>query len=133
MSLDERRDFDAQIEFIKKKMEPRLMGIENAPNANAFIAYQMYCIMREFFVLELKVPPAIWDFAEELVVLGGIQINRADGGDRFMPLMFQTRKQAEGSTVDLFTETFGPKPNLREVLGEANPELWQDFDRAQTI
>ena len=58
---------------------------------------------------------------------------RAVGGDRFMPLMFQTRKKPEGSTVDLFEETFGTKDDLRTVLGEANTELWQNFDRGATL
>ena len=34
----------------------------------------MYLIEREFFVLDLKTAPAIWDYAEELTVLGGIQV-----------------------------------------------------------
>jgi len=93
----------------------------------------MYCIMREFFVEDLKTASGIWDYADELTVLGGIQINRAKGGDRFMPLMFQTRKKPAGSTVDLFEQTFGPKPDLRVVLGEKNTALGQNFNRGKDL
>jgi hypothetical protein len=124
----EMRGSDAQIEFIKKRLAQGLVGIENAPDPIAFVTYQMYQIMREFFVLELKSADGIWDYADELTVLGGIQINRASGGDRFMPLMFQTRKQPAGTTVDLFADTFGGPPDLRVPLGEKNVELSTTFN-----
>ena len=126
-------DFCAQIEFIQKRLSEGLNGIDNAPDPVAFVTYQMYSIMREFFVLELKTAPAIWDYADELTVLGGIQINRDIGGDRFVPLMFQTRKQREGSTVDLFEATFGPKPDLSTVLGKTNLKLRQDFNNGANL
>ena len=120
---EDEQPFDAQIAFIKKRLDARLIGIEDQPDPIAFVTYQMYWIMREFFTVELKKAPAIWDYAEELTVLGGIQINRNNGGDRFMPLMFQTRKQDYRSNVDLFEETFGPKPDLRPVIGEKSARL----------
>lgn len=125
-TVDEEEDeqpFDAQIAFIKKRLDARLKGIEDAPDPIAYVTYQMYWIMREFFTVELKKAPGIWDYAEELTVLGGIQINRNNGGDRFMPLMFQTRKQDYRSNVDLFEETFGEKPDLRPIVGEKNARL----------
>ena len=124
---------DAQIDFIKKRLSRGIKGIEDAPDPIAFVTYQMYCIMREFFVLDLKTAPGIWDYANELTVLGGIQINRDKGGDRFMPLMFQTRKKPAGSTVDLFEETFGPKPDLSVVLGEKNIVLRKTFESGSKL
>ena len=107
----------AQFEQIQQALNERLQGIEEAADPIAFVTYQMFVLQKEFFVKDLKEAPAIWDFADELTILGGIQINRAKGGDRFMPLIFQTRKKEEGTTVDLFPETFGRTPDLSEVIG----------------
>ena len=51
--------------------------------------------------------------------MGGIMVNRGVGGDRFMPLMFQTRGKDAGSVKDLFEEAFGPYPDLYSALGTA--------------
>ena len=61
------------------------------------------------------------------------QINRANFGDRFLQLMFQTRKKAAGSTVDLFSETFGPPPDLTTVLGEANGDVLRRFSSGASL
>ena len=47
-------------------------------------------------------------------------INRAEGGDRFLPLNFETRTKGIGavdSTVDLFSEAFGVRSDLTQALG----------------
>ena len=77
-----------------------------------------------------RLPDAGVDLAEWHIY---IQINRASFGDRFLPLMFQTRKKAEGSTVDLFAETFGPQPNLTAGLGEANRDVFLSVSSGQTL
>jgi len=109
--------FDAQIMFIKAKLKDRLSKVQDAPDATAFVTYQMYCLVREFFIDEMLTAPGFWDFASEVTVLGGIMINRGVGGDRFMPLMMQSRRKAEGTTIDMYEDTFGPPPNLEAGLG----------------
>ena len=127
--------FDAQIEFIKLKLGEKLKGVDQAPDAQAFVAYQMYSVVREFLVNELLSAPGIWDCAAEVTVLGGIMINRGKGGDRFMPLMLQTRNpegfdndddEAGGTTIDLYKKAFGnpPEEQLRELLGNSVPDLF---------
>ena len=118
--------YDAQIEFIKKKLSTRLEKVMSAPDAQAFVAYQMYAIVREYFVNELNNAPGLWDYAKEVTVLGGIMVNRAVGGDQFMPLMLQSRTQAPGSVVDLYDEAFGSnKPNIEKtVLAGTNIDLF---------
>ena len=93
--------FDAQILFIKEQLASRLAGLSDAPDQVSFVTYAMYQLVREFFIDELLSAPGFWDYADEVTVLGGIMVNRGRGGDRFMPLMFQTRQQAAGSTEDL--------------------------------
>ena len=108
--------FDAQIAFIKEELRPRLAGIEKAADPNAFISYQMYALCREFFIDNMLGAKGFWDEAKELTVLGGIQIN-VNGGDRFLPLMFQTRTDKLGTVEDLYEDTFGREPGLYKVLG----------------
>mmetsp|Transcript_25714 Transcript_25714/g.67999 ORF Transcript_25714/g.67999 Transcript_25714/m.67999 type:complete len:410 (-) Transcript_25714:187-1416(-) len=118
--------FDAQINFIKLKLASRIKEVSSAPDANAFVAYQMYTLVREFFVNELLTSPGFWDCATEVTVLGGIQINRGVGGDRFMPLMLQSCTKEEESVVDLYEEAFGPPPvdKIRDVLGTSNADVF---------
>jgi len=122
--------FDAQITFIKSKLKDRLAdgGVERSPNKMAYVTYMMYLIVREFFIDEILSAPGLWDDGEELAVLGGIMINRGKGGDRFMPLMFQSRQQADGTMKDLYRETFGARPDLISVLGEGNRRLADSFN-----
>ena len=98
----------------------------DAPDAQAFVAYQMYALVREFFVDEVLSSPGFWDFANELTVLGGIMVNRGVGGDRFMPLMLQSRTKQDGSVNDLYQEAFGapPEAQLRQVLAGSNIDLF---------
>lgn len=91
----------------------------SAPDAITYVTYQMYALVREFFIDEVLTAPGFWDYAEELTVLGGIMVNRGVGGDRFMPLMFQTRRQSPGTVVDLYEEAFGAPPDLYPALGNA--------------
>lgn len=118
--------FDAQINFIKLKLQKRLEKVMDAPDAIAFVTYQMYSLVREFFIDELLTAPGFFDFAEEVTVLGGIMVNRGVGGDRFMPLLLQTRGKEDGSSKDLYTEAFGPKPDLASALGgvTSNAEIF---------
>ena len=51
-----------------------------------------------------------------VAVVGGVMINRYVGGDCFQPLTFESRKQGE-KPLDLFSEAFGPRPDLGPVLG----------------
>lgn len=44
-------------------------------------------------------------------------VNRAKGGDRFQPMMFETRTRQMGSTTDLFQEAFGNKPSVVASVG----------------
>jgi len=110
-------DYDAQIGFIVEKLAPKVAPkVAEAPDAIAFTTYQMYLLAREYFVTQL-IESNFWDDATEVTVIGGIQINRAVGGDRFMPLMMQSRRQAKGTVVDLYEETFGKAPDLNAALG----------------
>lgn len=108
---------NTQIEWIMLKLAPKLAGIDNAPDKIAFVTYQMYEIVRDQMLAQIKATPAIWDDCTELAVLGGIQINRAKGlGDAFMPLMFQTTTK-EGVVTNLYEEAFGSYPEISTVLG----------------
>ena len=53
-------------------------------------------------------------------------VNRGVGGDRFMPLMLQSRGKDVGSTVDLYTEAFGdaPREKVQEALGQTNFQVF---------
>ena len=108
---------------------PGLDGVERAPDPIAFITYQMYALTREFFIDQVT-SAAIWDDAKELTVLGGIMINQGDGEDKFVPLMFQTRKDKPGTSVDLYQTAFGkPPPNLAYPLGDkAMAQSFNDYD-----
>merc|ERR1719238_266872 len=118
--------FDAQINFIKLKLGARLSEVSSAPDAQAFVSYQMYALVREFFINELLTAPGFWDFANEVTVLGGIMVNRGVGGDRFMPLMMQSRQQSDGTVVDLYEEAFGsaPKKQVMDVLAGSKIDVF---------
>merc|ERR1711937_679153 len=94
--------FDAQINFIKAQLATRLSKVKDAPDEQAYVAHQMYYLVREFLVVEFLTAPGVWDFASEVTVLGGIMVNRGVGGDRFMPLMFQSRTKDRNSVQDLY-------------------------------
>ena len=119
--------FDAQINFIVAKLRSRLANVKEAPEAITYVTYQMYCLIRNFLSDEALAASGIWDYAKELTFVGGIMVNRAIGGDRFMPLMFQSRKAAPGTAVDLYEEAFGKPPNLQSAVGSAlsNDEIFK--------
>ena len=48
--------------------------------------------------------------------VGGIIINRKNGGDFFQPLSFESRTQNKRPT-NLYEETFGKRPDLLPILG----------------
>jgi len=127
-SVDMAKTFDSQIGFIKRKLQDRLAdgGVEKAPNKQVYISYMMYLIVREFFIENVLSAPGFWDDGEELAVLGGVMVNRARGGDRFMPLFFQSRKQY-GGRQDLYPETFGELPDLGPCFGEGNAKVADTF------
>jgi hypothetical protein len=79
----------------------------------------MYETIREQFIEQfIAAGDTVWDDATEITVLGGIMINRAEGGDRFLPLNLESRTKAKGeTTVDLYTEAFGPRGDLSGALG----------------
>ena len=109
--------FDAQINFIKLKLQKRLEKVMDAPDAIAYVTYQMYCLVREFFIDELVTAPGFFDFAGEVTIMGGIMVNRGVGGDRFMPLLLQSRGKEDGTSKDLFEEAFGAAPDMSAALG----------------
>jgi len=117
--------FEAQIAFIKAKLKSRIAEVADAPNANAFVAYQMFDLVREFFVQQVLTTGGLFDYGLEVTVLGGIQVNRDNGGDVFMPLMMQSRTK-EGKVTDLYQEAFGapPEKQLREVLAGSKINLF---------
>ena len=91
-------------------------------NQIAFATYQMYEAIREQFIEQLVAAgDTVWDDATELTLLGGIMINRAEGGDRFLPLNLEMRTKEGGeTTVDLFTDAFGEsRGDLSTALGSA--------------
>ena len=49
--------------------------------------------------------------------MGGIMVNRGVGGDRFMPLLLQSRGKEDGTSKDLFEEAFGAAPDMSAALG----------------
>jgi len=120
---------DPQLEEIVNLLAPRLKGIDGSSNSIAFVTYQMYGIIRELITACVTQTPDLFDNASEIAVVGGIIVNRRKGGDFFQPLLFETQKRTRGEEVsdgtptrldapiDLFEETFGPRPNMLAVMG----------------
>mmetsp|Transcript_24193 Transcript_24193/g.58455 ORF Transcript_24193/g.58455 Transcript_24193/m.58455 type:complete len:484 (+) Transcript_24193:55-1506(+) len=112
--------FDPQLTTIVNLLEPRLGGIEKAVDPISFVTYQMYAIIRDLIDECVEGTPDVWDFANEVSIVGGIMINRYVGGDFFQPLSFETRVKdgsASGKVIDLYDQAFGAKPDLVGVLG----------------
>jgi len=120
--------YDAQIKFIIKELGARLDGVEKAPDPIAFATYQMFALIREFFINQILTANGVYDEAKEIAVLGGIMVNRAEGGDRFVPLMFQTRTDQPDSSMDIYESAFGPPPDLSYVLGKKGAEGFYDYN-----
>lgn len=112
-------EFDPQIEFIKEQLLPRLDGIENAKDEITYVTYQLYTIARELLYAEIAAATDLFEWCNEVAVVGGVLINRAEGGDFFMPLGLQTRTKGSDAVQDLYEEAFGPRPQaeLAGVLG----------------
>jgi len=108
--------YDAQEQYIVEKMRPLLAGVEGSQDKLAFVAYQTYNIARDLMLSTLKSVPDIYDWCDELTVVGGIMINRNQGGDFFQPLMFQA-KSRDGAVTDLFQQAFGDRADLAQILG----------------
>ena len=90
-----------QFDFIKMRLKPRLSGAENAADTQAFVAYQMYAIVKETILDLIAAVPGIWDETSELAVIGGVQINRFGADDLFQPLMFESITKG-GKRSDLY-------------------------------
>lgn len=108
--------YDAQEQYIVEKMRPLLAGVEGSQDKMAYVAYQTYNIARDLMLDTLKSVPDIYDWCDELTVVGGIMINRNKGGDFFQPLMLQA-KSRDGAVTDLYQEAFGDRPDLAQILG----------------
>jgi hypothetical protein len=113
-----------------------LGGIEKAVDPISFVTYQMYAIVRDLVDDCIAGTPDVWDFANEVSIVGGIMINRYVGGDFFQPLSFETRVKdgsATGKVIDLYDEAFGDKPDLVGVLGsqEAVTALYDRSKKAK--
>ena len=124
--------FDPQLEQIVNLLAPRLKGIDDAQNSISFVTYQMYGIIRELITACITQTDDLFDYTTEIAVVGGVIINRRKGGDFFQPLSFETRKRcSSGDTkkidtpIDLYEETFGPRPNIQDIMGSK-----QAIDRA---
>jgi len=120
---------DGQEEYIINELDARLQGVDRAIDPTAFITYQVFDICRELLEAELEVlNKKSWKYTKEIVVVGGIMINRTknqnSSGDYFQPLMMQSRTEA--GAVDMYEQVFGPKPNLIPILGQSVP-LGEDF------
>jgi hypothetical protein len=108
--------YDAQEKYIVDNMRPLLAGVEGSQDKMAYVAYQTYNIARDLMLDTLKSIPDIYDWCDELAVVGGIMINRNKGGDFFQPLMFQA-KSRDGAVTDLYQQAFGDRPDLAQILG----------------
>lgn len=111
--------FDPQLQQIVGLLKPKLGGIEDSANDIGFVTYQMYGIVRDLLEASIAQTPDVWDWANEVALVGGIIINRHTGGDFFQPLSFETRYKDGDKVkrVDLFEDAFGKRPDLAPILG----------------
>lgn len=109
-------EFDPQIQQIVALLQPKLEGIEQSANDVGFVTYQMYGIVRDLVDACISQTPDVWEWTDEVAVVGGIIINRHTGGDFFQPLRFETRTK-DAPPVDLYEEAFGKRPDLAPILG----------------
>jgi len=120
LSIPERggdnEEFDPQIQQIVKLLKPKIEGIEDSANDIGFVTYQMYGIVRDLLDSCINETPDVWEWANEVAIVGGIIINRKNGGDFFQPLSFESRTQNKRPT-NLYEETFGKRPDLLPILG----------------
>jgi len=111
--------FDPQLQQIVGLLKPKLDGIEDSASDIGFVTYQMYGIVRDLLEASIAQTPDVWDWANEVALIGGIIINRHTGGDFFQPLSFETRYKdgIKIERVDLFEQAFGKRPDLAPILG----------------
>lgn len=114
--------FDPQLRQIVSLLKPKLEGIEGSANDLGFVTYQMYGIVRDLLDACIAQTPDVWEYTEEVALVGGIMINRRNGGDFFQPLSFESRSK-DAPPVDLFEEAFGRRPNLAPILGKDCEDL----------
>jgi len=111
--------FDPQLQSIVTMLKPRLEGIEMAIDPITYVTYQLYAIIRDKVCDCVSQTPELWEFTNEVALVGGIMINRRVGGDFFQPLSFESRSK-EGDNVertDLYEDAFGKRADLSSVLG----------------
>ena len=110
--------FDPELKTIVSLLGARINGIEAAPDPLAFVTYQMYAIVRDLVDSCITNTDDVWDYASQVVVLGGVMVNRKVGGDFFQPLSFEELPRLKGQpSIDLYEQTFGKRPDLTTVLG----------------
>lgn len=95
--------FDAELVTIIGLLKPRLKGVEQSAEPITFVTYQMYTIVRDLIDKEIRETPDVWDWVNEVAVVGGVMVNRRTGGDFFQPLSFEIRKEKK-PTEDIFVE-----------------------------
>lgn len=108
--------FDPELGTIIDLLKPRLDGIEKAKEPITFVTYQMYTIVRDLLDNCIKETNDVWEWVEEVAIVGGIMINRRTGGDFFQPLSFEIRTE-KAAPEDVFPTAFGARPDLISVLG----------------
>jgi hypothetical protein len=118
--------FDPQLQQIVALLKERLEGIEESANDLGFVTYQMYGIVRDLLDACIAQTPDVWEYTDEVALVGGIIINRRSGGDFFQPLSFESRSQ-NAEPVDLFEKAFGARPDLAPVLGTGTVLTAQEY------
>lgn len=118
---------DNQEDYIIRKLKPRLttptaLSVSQAAMP-AFVTYQMFDLVKELLMEEMKSHwsgNTAWDAIDEIVLLGGIVINRGQFSgsietreDFYQPLVFDSYTRPSGggqpTPTDLFTQTFGAR------------------------
>ena len=95
---------------------PFSQAVDASANDIGFVTYQMYGIVRDLVSACITQTPDVWEWTDEIALVGGIIINRKNGGDFFQPLSFETRT-ASAPPTDLYEEVFGQRPDLQPILG----------------
>lgn len=127
-------NFDYQEEFIIDELTPKLQtlleqqknsgavnGFVNANTAIAAVTCNMFDIVNDVMETQVEAAlekPGFWDKVSEVVLLGGIVVNRGHGAglvggdDYFQPLQFKAiNKNGE---VDMWDQVFG---DLKRTVG----------------
>merc|ERR1712204_47530 len=102
---DEGDKFDPELQQISALLKPKLEGIEDSANDIGYVTYQMYGIVRDLIDQCITQTPDVWEWTDEVAIVGGVIINRKSGGP-----------------VDLFEQTFGKRPDLSPILGSYSME-----------